>query len=299
MQKLIEKAGVLIEALPYVQRFRGAIVVVKLGGSAMEDAGCLASILADITFMECVGMLPVIVHGGGKAISRGMKEKGIESRFVKGLRVTCDRSIEVVKDVLENELNPGIVSTLQKMGARAEGVRGESVFHVERKTDVDDETGETLDWGFVGEPGAVDIEPITSLLKEETIPVVMPLGMGADGKVHNINADTAAAAAARALKARKLVFLSDVPGLLRNAGDPESVMPTLNVEDVEKLMKEKVIDGGMVPKVRSGVDALHAGVNKVHMIDGRMQHSLLLEIFTDKGVGTEIVVGGRSMGVVE
>lgn len=295
MKEVIKKADVLIEALPYIQRFRGEIIVVKFGGSAMsegssgEDNSRAEGILADVTFMECVGMLPVIVHGGGKAISRSMKEHGIESRFLKGLRVTCEKTIRVVKKVIKGEVNPGIVAVLERMGAKARGVNGEDIFKVIRKTEVDSRTGKTLDWGFVGEPGEVDTAPIRALLDERIIPVITPLGMGPDGKLHNINADTAAAAVAGALKAGKLVFLSDVPGLLKDADDPESLMPTLRAGEVEALIDEGVIDGGMLPKVRSGVEALHAGVRKIHMIDGRMPHSLLLEIFTDKGVGTEIV----------
>jgi acetylglutamate kinase len=218
-----------------------------------------------------------------------MKERGIESRFVKGLRVTCAESIKVVVEVINGEINPGIVATLRGMGARARGVRGETVFRVIRKTETDPETGATLDWGFVGEPGEVDAGPIRAVLDDGEIPVITPLGTGPDGEVHNINADTAAAAVARALQARKLAFITDVPGLLRNAEEPDSILSTLKVGEVEELIAAGVIDGGMLPKVQSGVEALRAGVRKIHMIDGRMPHSLLLEVFTDKGVGTEIV----------
>jgi acetylglutamate kinase len=289
MQKVIEKADVLIEALPYIQKFRGEIIVVKFGGSAMEDKAHAEGVLEDITFMECVGMRPVIVHGGGKAITRKMKERGIESKFVKGLRVTCEESIKVVEQVINEEINPEIVAALEGMGARARGLRGERVFKVIRKSEVDAETGETLDWGFVGEPGGVETAPIREVLDEGLIPVITPLGLGPDGRIHNINADTAAAAAAGALKARKLAFITDVPGLLRNPEEPDSIMSTLQIGEVEELIREGVIDGGMLPKVQSGVEALRAGVRKIHMIDGRMPHSLLLEIFTNKGVGTEIV----------
>jgi len=289
MQRFIEKAEVLIEALPYIQRFRGATIVVKFGGSAMEDKSNTEKVLTDITFMECVDMLPVVVHGGGKAISRAMKERGIEARFVKGLRVTCDKTIEVVHEVMNTEINPAIVSALTRMGARAEALYGEEIFTVIKKEETDIQTGDKMDWGFVGEPHGVDTGPIRKLFNEEIIPVITPLGRGPDGKLYNINADSAAAAVAKALKARKLAFLSDVPGLLRDQDDPESIMATLKVGEVEELISRGVIDGGMLPKVQSGVDALHAGVRKVHIIDGRMPHSLLLEILTDKGVGTEIV----------
>jgi len=289
MKEVIKKANVLIEALPYIQQFRGETVVVKLGGSAMEDPAHIDGVLADITFMECVGMLPVIVHGGGKAISRGMKEHGIESNFLHGLRVTCEKSIEVVKSVLKMEVNPQIVEGVIRKGGKAKSLHGDKVLNVTRKTGTDPVTGKSLDWGFVGEPGDVDAAPIRSLLADDIIPVITPLGKGPDGKVHNVNADVAAAAVAKALKARKLVFLSDVPGLLRDAGNEKSLIATLNTDEVEELVSEGVIAGGMLPKVASCVEALHAGVRKVHMVDGRMSHSLLLEIFTDKGVGTEIV----------
>ena len=296
MKEIIRKADVLIEALPYIQRFRGQIIVVKIGGSAMEDKEHVSSVLMDLTFMECVGMLPVVVHGGGKAITRKLKEQGIASKFVKGLRVTCERSIEIVEQVMNEEINPEIVVALRNLGARAEGVHGTSLFTVARKTEVDSQTGEKLDWGFVGEPVSVNAGCVTSLLERETIPVVTPLGRGPDGKVYNINADTAAAALARALRARKLAYLSDVPGLMRNPEDAETVISTLRVGEVEALIEQGVIDGGMLPKVQSGIEALRAGVGKIHMIDGRMSHSLLLEIFTDKGVGTEIVWDEHNTG---
>jgi len=285
----MDKAAVLIEALPYIQEFRDAVVVIKFGGSAMEDPVHVDSVLADITFMSCVGMRPVVVHGGGKAISRGMRREGIESRFLHGLRVTCERTIRVVEDVIRGEVNPRIVDSLTQRGARAQGIDGDHVFRVQRKTGIDEQTGETLDWGFVGEPEDVDAGRVEALLEAGVVPVITPLGRGADGNVHNVNADTAAGAMARALQARKLVFLSDVPGLLRDPDDPASLIATLRVSEVEYLVGNAVISGGMLPKVSSGVEALRAGVGKVHMVDGRMPHSMLLEIFTEQGVGTEIV----------
>jgi acetylglutamate kinase len=288
MNRLIEKADVLIEALPYIQRFRDEIIVVKFGGSAMEDATHHDSILADVAFMECVGMLPVIVHGGGKAISRRMNESNLRARFVKGLRVTDEATIRIVEQVLKEEINPEIVATLKAKGAKAERLDGETVFRVERRSEKDEATGETLDWGFVGDVRAVEADGIRACLSRKTIPVITPLGRGPDGRIYNLNADDAAAAVATALQARKLAFLSDVPGLLRNRNEPDSILSTLRVKEVEDLIKSGVIDGGMLPKVRSGVEALAAGVRKVHIIDGRLPHSLLLEIFTDRGVGTEI-----------
>ncbi len=291
MRDVMEKAAVLIESLPYIQRFRGETVVVKFGGSAMEEKDLFDSILQDVVFMECIGIRPVIVHGGGLAISRGMKESGLQAKFVKGLRVTCEKTIEVVRHVFGREVNPRIVQTLLDLGGRAEGVPGETVFRCTRMTEEDAETGSLLDWGYVGNPLDVKIAPIQALMERNVIPVVTPLGMDMEGKVHNMNADTAAATLAKAVQARKLVFLTNVPGLLRDRDDPNSILTTLKAEDVESLIARGVIDGGMLPKIKSGVDALHNGVRKVHMIDGRMAHSLLLEIFTDQGVGTEIVSG--------
>jgi len=289
MEDLIRKAGVLIEALPYIQRFRKEIVLVKLGGSAMEEKSNVEGVLKDVAFMECVGMRPVVVHGGGKAISRGMNTHGIQPTFVGGHRVTCEQTIKIVEKVIKEEVNPFIVRTLRQMGAEAETLNGEEVLHVVRKTQKDKATGKTLDWGFVGEPSDVNAAPILEMAERNVVPVITPLGRGPDGRVHNVNADSAAAAIAKALKARKLVFLSDVPGLLRDPEDPASIMSTLRIAEVEQLIKKGVISGGMLPKVAGGVEALKAGVRKVHMIDGRMPHSLLLEVFTDEGVGTEII----------
>jgi acetylglutamate kinase len=288
-----QKAAVLIEALPYIQRFRNAIVVVKFGGSAMEDPAHVQSVLDDIAFMECVGMKVIVVHGGGKEISRGMKDAGIESTFVRGLRVTCERSIQVVERVLKMDVNPRIVKSLTQKGAPARSLHGEEIFKVQRMTGTDPDSGEALDWGFVGEPGEVKTGPIYAMLAEGLIPVVTPLGLGPKQDVHNINADVAAAAIAKAVKARKLAFLSDVPGLLRDPQDPNSLITTLRLGDISQLIEDGVISGGMLPKIQSCIEALEAGVKKVHMIDGRLFHSLLMEIFTDKGIGTEIIAGGQ------
>jgi acetylglutamate kinase len=289
MESVIKKANVLIEALPYIQQFRGETIVVKFGGSAMEDPAHVEGVLTDLAFMECVGMRPAVVHGGGKAITRRMKEEGIDAKFVKGLRVTCERTIEVVQRVLNDEVNPAIVRALEAKGAKARGLHGEDILWVTRKTEVDSDTGAPVDLGFVGEPVGVDTGPIRAILEDGIIPVITPLGRGPDGKIYNVNADSAAAKIAGALKARKLAFLSDVPGLMKDPNDPESIISTLKVGEVEALIRRGVIDGGMLPKVTGGVEALGAGVRKVHMVDGRMAHSLLLEIFTDRGVGTEVV----------
>ena len=289
MEQCILKADALIEALPYIARFKGEMIVVKLGGSVMESPEDLKSILTDIAFMRTVGMLPIVVHGGGKAISRGLKNAGIETSFVQGLRVTDAASMRIVEDVIKNEVNADVVQLLKDAGVEAHGVYGEKIFFASRKTGKDPETGATVDWGYVGVPMAVDTGPIRVLLHDGKVPVVCPLGRGADGLLYNINADTAAAALAKALKARKLAFVSDVPGLLRDASNPETLINTLKAEDAPELMRQGVVGGGMLPKIQSCLDALDAGVRKVHLVDGRMSHSLLLEIFTNKGVGTEIV----------
>ena len=289
MQSLIEKAAVLIEALPYIQKFRNDIVVVKFGGSSMEEKAGVESILKDVAFMACVGLRPVVVHGGGKAISGKMKEAGIKANFVKGLRVTDEPSMAIVEQVLNREVNPSLVRTLGEMGCKARGIYGEDILDVVKHTEKDPETGAMLDWGFVGDVVDVDIEPILAFSNSHLVPVITPLGWGPDNKLYNINADDAASAVAVALKARKIVFMSDVPGLMRDPKDPSSLISTLYAKDVDDLIARKVIDGGMIPKVQGAVRALKAGVRKAHFVHAGLPHSLLLELFTDKGVGTEIM----------
>jgi acetylglutamate kinase len=289
MQKVIEKADVLIEALPYIQRFRGETVVVKFGGSAMEDKDCVENVLKDVAFMECVGLRPVLVHGGGKAISQRMKESGLRPVFVKGLRVTDEESMRVVEEVLNNQVNPDIVQMLESYGCKSRGIHGEHILTVIKHTERDAQTGELLDWGYVGEVTGVDVEPVKAYLQAGITPVITPLGQDSSHKLYNVNADEAAAAIAERLAARKLVFLSDVPGLLENREDPTSILSTLKLNEVEGLIERGVIDGGMLPKVSGALKALKAGVRKTHIIDASLPHSLLLELFTDKGVGTEIV----------
>jgi acetylglutamate kinase len=289
MQKVIEKADVLIEALPYIQRFRGETVVVKFGGSAMEDKDCVENVLKDVAFMECVGLRPVLVHGGGKAISQRMKESGLRPVFVKGLRVTDEESMRVVEEVLNNQVNPDIVQKLESYGCKSRGIHGEHILTVVKHTERDAQTGELLDWGYVGEVTGVDVEPVKAYLQAGITPVITPLGQDSSHKLYNVNADEAAAAIAERLAARKLVFLSDVPGLLENREDPTSILSTLKLNEVEGLIERGVIDGGMLPKVSGALKALKAGVRKTHIIDASLPHSLLLELFTDKGVGTEIV----------
>lgn len=289
MQAYIEKADTLIEALPYIQDFHGAVVVVKVGGSVMEERAALERLLTDVAFMSTVGMKVALVHGGGKAISRAMERSGIGPRFVQGLRVTCEKTIAVVETVLKREVNAEVVRLLREHRANARPLHGDWIFTVTRKSGVDPQSGAALDWGYVGEPVSVDTHTVSEMLDAGLMPVVTPLGVGADGQLYNLNADTAAAALAKALRARKLAFVSDVPGLLRDVADPASLISTLKVGQAAALRRDGVVGGGMLPKLESCVEAIRAGVGKVHLIDGRMPHSLLLEIFTRKGVGTEIV----------
>ena len=276
----MQKAAVLTEALPYIQDFCGSTVLVKVGGSVMESETNLVSLLADIAFMDAVGMKVVIVHGGGKAISRALKESGIEPKFVDGLRVTDGPTMEIVRRTLNTEVNASLVHLLQGMKANARPLHGNWMFTAEKIT--------TPDRGYVGEPVAVDTRAVCEMLDAGIIPVVTPLGTGRDGHLYNINADSAAAALAKALKVRKFAIVSDVPGLLRDPSDPATLLPTLHLSSVAKLKEEGVISGGMLPEIESCEDAIRAGVRKVHLVDGRMPHSLLLEIFTREGVGTEI-----------
>ncbi len=289
MKQAIQKANVLVEALPHIQRFRGETVIVKFGGSSMDNLDVVRDILEDIAFMSCVGLRPVIVHGGGKAINARMKEKGLQANFVKGLRVTDAETMEIVEQVLNREVNPELVSILNGFGCKARGIHGEDIITVRKHTAEDPDTGETLDWGLVGEITAVDVEPVKAYLEADITPIITPLGADSSRQIFNINADAAAAGLAERLKARKLVFLSDVPGLLADPKDRNSLMSTLHLSEVESLIERGIIGGGMLPKISGALKALKAGVRKTHIIDASLPHSLLLELFTDKGVGTEIV----------
>ena len=261
--QITDKAGVLVEALPYIQKFRNSIMVVKFGGSAMEDEELVRGTMRDIVMLEAIGIRPVVVHGGGKAISAALKEQGIPVRFVNGLRYTCDQTIGVVDDV--------------------------QVLKAKRTLSTDPATGAQEDVGFVGEVVGVDVTAIMEALAKGQTPILTPLGTGLDGQIYNINADTAACKIAEALHARKLVFMSDVPGILADKDDESSVIETIKTSEIDKLIADGTLSGGMLPKIASCVSALNAGINKVHMIDGRKRHSLLLEIFTDTGIGTQII----------
>ena len=271
----------MAEALPYIQDFKGSVVLVKLGGSVMEVEENLDSIMADIAFMSAVGIKVVVVHGGGKAISKAIKMSGHEPKFVDGLRVTDGPTMEIVRKTLNNVVNPDIVARLNLKGANARPLHGNWIFSAKKIT--------APDRGYVGEVVNADIRAVMEMLYAGVIPVVTPLGTGIDdGHLYNINADYAAAALAKALKVRKFALVSDVPGLMKNPEDPATLVSTLRLESVGLLKAEGVISGGMLPKIESCEDAIRAGVKKVHLVDGRMEHSLLLEIFTREGVGTEI-----------
>jgi len=280
MSSLVEKTEVLIEALPYLQKFRGATFVIKCGGSFMENQDAVRSLLQDVVFLEAAGINPVLVHGGGKAITERMKTAGIQAKFVNGMRVTDSASMKIVEEVLSTVLNPGLVKTIESLAGKARGIPGKEVIHAKQLNP---------ELGFVGDIVRVDAKPLLDLLRTNIIPVISPIGRDDTGQVYNINADVAAAEIAIALEARRLVYLSDVNGLRRVPTQEDSLISSLPISEVPKLVKDGVIDGGMLPKVQSSVRAIESGVHRVHMIDGRQPHSLLLEIFTDKGIGTEIV----------
>ncbi len=284
MKKIIEKAAVLIEALPYIQSFQGKVVVVKLGGSAMTSPACVEGVLRDVVFMEAVKMKPVVIHGGGNAISRKMKEAGITPRFINGQRVTDQKSIGIVAEVLAG-INRDLAGQIGDLGGRAESFSSH-----ENRVITACQLG-PAELGFVGAVQGVDTATIRRATRANRVPVIAPLGADGKGRLYNINGDLAAGAIAGALKAEKLVFLTDVEGIMtRDDGSGQrQVLSSLKRNEINRLVEEETIAGGMIPKVTAGLLALDRGVKKIHIIDGRIKHSLLLEIFTDKGVGTEIV----------
>ena len=293
MQDLILKAATLLEALPYIQRFCGKTFVVKYGGSFMDspDAAIRTGVARDIVFLESVEINPVVVHGGGKAISRAMESAGLTPEFVQGQRVTDAKTVAVVDQVLSREINPEIVRTIQSLDGLAQGFAGTDIFTC-RKLWLDDkhQPGRKLDIGFVGEVTRVNTAPLEDCIARGITPVISPTALGEDGKIYNCNADVAAAQTAIALKARRLVFMSDVAGLLRDAKDPATLIAHLQIAEVDALKLAGIVDKGMIPKVDSAVAAIRSGVEKVSFVDGRIPHSVLLEIFTDEGIGTEIVL---------
>ncbi len=285
VEEAIRKAGVLIEALPYIQAFRDKVVVIKYGGSVMTDAAKGRRLLEDVVFMHAVRMQPVLVHGGGPVITERMRDAGLQAEFIEGMRVTDDAAIRIVEEAL-GDINGRLVESLGELGASAQGVI-QPASDVLRVNPYRSPPGRDL--GFVGQISSVDTQRLRAMIDGHAIPVIAPLGMGEDGSVYNINADDAAADIAAALHAEKLVLLTDVEGILRTPGEGASLISTLQVEEAEALIERDVIQHGMIPKVRACFRALDVGVHKAHIVDGGLAHSLLLEIFTDAGVGTQIV----------
>lgn len=280
----IEKAKVLIEALPYIRAFNGNIVVVKYGGSAMLDPEINQSIVQDIVLLKLVGLKPVIVHGGGPEINNMLDKVGIKSEFVEGLRVTTKETVEVVEMVLAGKVNKSIVSMINDQGGKAVGITGKDG----RLLEATKINKGYVDLGYVGEIAKVNTEIITTLIDNDFIPVISPIGADDQGNTYNINADYAAVAIAGALKAEKLVFLTDVEGVLKDKNDPNSLISYLSTKQAKKYIEKGVIAGGMIPKVECCMKALYKGVSMVHILDGRLQHALILEIYTEKGIGTMI-----------
>ena len=283
VREAIRKSEVLIEALPYIKRFFEKVVVIKYGGAAVDENGIDRSVLEDIVFMNYAGMKPILVHGGGPLISKFMKKAGIEPRFIAGRRVTDRGSIYIIDKALHS-INQQIVKTLKGLGTKAFGLSGRENGLIKVKKL---KTG--VDLGFVGEVTSVDATVVRQLIEDNIIPVIYPLGTGRDRNIYNVNADDVASEIAVALKAEKFVLLTNVRGIMKDRFDPSTLYNTLTVGDINKLIKKRIINSGMIPKAVSCVNAIKGGVRKAHILDAAIPHALLLEIFTDKGIGTEIV----------
>ena len=284
LQKYIDKAEVLIEALPYITKFNGKIIVIKYGGSAMLDEDLKKKVIEDIVLLKMVGFKPIIVHGGGKEISKWVAKSGMETNFIEGLRVTDEATIELVEMVL-GKVNNELVRLVHSLGVKALGVSGMDgdLLRVDKKII------EAGDIGYVGDVREVNPQVLYDLLDDDYLPIVYPVGIGDDGKPYNINADEAAGAIARAVGAEKLAFLTDTEGVYMDINDPDTRISQLGVVEAQKLIDEGIIAGGMIPKIMNCVEAVDGGVNRVHILDGRLPHSVLLEIFTNKGIGTMIL----------
>ena len=291
MDDAIRKAETLIEALSYIRQFQGKLTVIKLGGSAVEDPEALRATLHDVVFMAAVGLRPVLVHGGGKSIDRAMAAAGLKPRKVLGRRYTDEETLAIVVRVLLQEINLDIEKQIRELGGRAVGPHlGAIQYLFGEKLMLPGPDGKPVDLGRVGQVTRIDGALIRDFCASGVIPVIPSLAIDRDGQWLNVNADTAAAAVAAQLGAEKLVLLTDTPGILRDRKDPSSLMPSLSAAQVESLIHQKIIDEGMIPKVEACLDSLKGGVKKTHIIDGRLPHSLLLEIYTDRGVGSEIVL---------
>lgn len=284
MEEAIKKSQVLIEALPYIKKFFGKVVVIKFGGSSLHDDAAREMVLQDIVFMRYAGMKPVLVHGGGPNITQGLKDANIDTKFVDGLRVTCEKSMGVVDSVLM-EMNASLVDEINSLGGEAFGLSGKENNMVKAiKKD-------GPDLGFVGSVEAIDTTILNRLIDTNIIPVICPVGKGKDNKLYNINADEAASNIAIALDAEKFVLLTNVRGVVKDIDDPASLFHSLTLDSVDHLIETGVIAGGMVPKVQATLHALRGGVRKSHIVDATLSHALLLEIFTNEGIGTEIIHG--------
>lgn len=282
MQEAIKKSEILIEALPYIKAFQEKVIVIKYGGSAIVDRRKRRIILQDIIFMSYAGMYPVIVHGGGPFISKILKKRKIRSHFVNGLRITDEMTLDIIKEVMAR-VNKRIVKEIRLLGGKAQGLtRRNRVIRVKRQTRFGD-------IGYVGEITSINTDKIENIFKKGFIPVISPLGIGRDGMTYNVNADQASASIAVSLKAEKLALLTNVEGILRDKQDKGSLISSLTVKQVRNMITRKKIDTGMIPKVKACIAALREGVNKIHIINGSLTHALLLEIFTDKGIGTQIM----------
>ncbi len=283
MQEAIKKAEVLIEALPYIKKFHKKVIVIKYGGSILSDERIRKGVLEDIVFLSFMGLEPVLIHGGGPNISERMRKHGKKAQFIDGVRVTDEDTLTVVEEELA-ELNSLIVKELIDLGVRGIGLHGKdkNLIQVEKKA-----AGQDL--GFVGNVTGINAKCITEALGDDAVPVILPMGRGADKHVYNVNADESAAAISGALKAEKFVLLTNVAGILRTADDPSSLISSLSISEAEGLIENKIVSEGMIPKVRASIEAVKNGVKKTHIIDARIPHGLLLEIFTDEGIGTEII----------
>ena len=284
MQEVMKKAEVLIEALPYIQKFNGKVIVVKYGGAAMNNEELQKNVIKDVTLLKLVGFKPIIVHGGGKEISRWVEKTGKEAQFINGLRVTDDETMEIAEMVL-GRVNKRLVTMVEELGVKAVGLSGKDgkMLQVEKKY------SEGQDIGYVGNITEVNPDIIYDLLEKGYLPIISPIGLGEDFATYNINADDAACAIAKAIQADKLVFLTDIEGLYKDINDKSSFISKITAEDANALIEEGFIGGGMLPKLSNCTSAVASGVNRVHILDGRIPHCLLLEIFTHEGVGTAIV----------
>lgn len=284
MENWLQKAQVLNEALPYIQRFQGKIIVIKYGGSAMVDHELKKNVIRDVALLKLVGFKPIVVHGGGKEITRWVNKAGLDTKFVNGLRVTDKETMEIVEMVL-NKINKGLVSMMEKLGVHAVGISGKdgTLLRVDKKL------SKGQDIGFVGEIKEVNTELLTKLLDNDFVPIICPVGSDDNYHSYNVNADDAACAIASAMGASKLAFLSDIEGVYRDPLDKSTLISEMSIPEAEDFLKSGMAGGGMLPKLQNCIDAMKAGVSRVHILDGRIEHCVLLEFFTDRGVGTAII----------